>query len=197
MKAASEQKGDNSGDSQAWKTALCLGLMVLAVFAAWLAARIVRSHLESSRAGARNRVIFPGPASQPQWQPEDRTDAFTKPFAAVGLAPLDADPGKIPPPAGAKVLYAFQRRRAGETEQQAHYELSGSQEQATGHYTRVLKAEGFSLLKDGADATGRRVLVFEKAGVYATVAVRTNLQRAKLVVLVVTVVSATTDESEQ
>ena len=197
MKTASEEKGDTSRQSRAWKTALCLGLMVLGVFAAWLAARVVRSRLESSRAGTRSRVIFPGPATQPQWQPQDRMDAFSKPFAAVGLARLDANPGMIPPPAGAKMLYAFQRRRADETEQQAHYEFSGSDDEVAAHYSGVLKAEGFHLLKDAADPTHRRVLAFEKAGAYATVGLRTNLRRAKLVIIVLTVVAPTTSDPKQ
>jgi len=123
-------------------------------------------------------------------------EAFSRPYAAVGLARLDADPGKIRPPARAQMLYAFQRRRTDETEQQAHYEFPGSGEEVAGHYRRVLEAEGFRLLKDAAAPPGGRVLVFEKAGACATVRLRTNLQRAKLVIIVLTVVSPARAESQ-
>jgi hypothetical protein len=195
MNAASEEKGDTSRQGRAWRSAVCLGLMVLGVFAAWLAARVVRAHLESSRAGDRDRAIFPGPATQPQWRPEDPMEAFSRPFAAVGLARLDADPGEIPPPAGARMLYAFQRPRTDEIEQQAQYEFCGSGEEAAGHYRRVLEAEGFRLLRNAEAPAGERALVFEKAGAWATVRLRTNLQRAKSVIIVLTVVSPARDES--
>ena len=196
MKTAPEEKGDARGH-HAWKSALCLGLMVLAVFGAWLAARIIRSHLESSHAAGRNAVVFPGPKTQPTWMPKSPAEVFSRPFAAVGLTRLGTDPGKIPPPSGAKLLYAFQRRRTEETEQQAQYEFPGPADEAVRHYTRVFPAEGFRLLKDAADPTGRRTLVFEKGRIYATVGLRGNLRHAKIVIIVLTVVSPGTPGSKE
>ena len=172
---------------QAWLSALLLGMMVLAVLGAYLAGKLVQSHLESSRSPGRREVIFPGPATEPTWRPDGAKEAWSNPLAAVGLAPLDGDPHDVAPPPGATRRHAFRRRAADEVQQQAQYECAGTAEDVVAHYTRALEGKGFRRIKDGAGPTGRRTLVFSRGAVVATVGLRTNLEEAKMVTVVLTV----------
>jgi len=194
--ADGEQRAAKRRKRKAWLSALLLGMMVLAVLAAYVVGKLVQSHLENSRA-SREAVIFPGPATQPQWHPGAGADAASNPLAAIGLAVLDADPHNVPAPAGATRRDAFQRRVGDEVQQQARYDVSGTATRVADHYTRTLEGMGFQRVKDGAGPTGRRTLVFSRGAVVATVGLRTNLKEAKMVTVVLTVVVPAARASSQ
>ena len=176
---------------QARTTLLVLALMVAAVFLTWLAVEVVRARRLASGRQDRGEAIHPGPHPPAEWEPNDPREVFTSPYKAVGLADLEGDPGGIAPPAGAKRLFGFRQPIDGEVRMLGRYELAGTAEKAADHYLRSLRKDGFSLLRDSTDAEGARRLLFEKPPGSVTVALRTNLREAKIVIITVTVVGPT------
>ena len=185
---APRPNGDATRRRRAWGTALILGGLVAGVFAAWLAGEIVRRRLESSYRPPRPFAVRPGPATRPEPAIDGPADLIDSPLAAVGLLPADGDPGGVAPPPKARRLYGFRRRLTDQAEHQARYEFRGTPDAAAEHYAPAFRARGFALLKDATDPTGRRVLVFEKAPAFATVALRRDRREPKMVIVVVTVV---------
>jgi hypothetical protein len=178
---------------EALKTALVLALIVAVVFAGWQLAVFLRSCAARSRDAGGPAAFHPGPTSQPEWQPSDPAEMLTAPLAAVGLVAMAGDPADVPPPQGARRLSAFQRTVTGQTEQQARYEYAGRVADAAEHYRKALEKQGFELLRDGPDATGRRMLIFHADRAHATVALRKASQNGMMVVgIVFTAASATT-----
>jgi hypothetical protein len=188
MKRPAEENGPADRHRQVRRTCLFLGLIVAAVFLAWLAGEAVQSHLISRRQRRWQEAICPVPQTMPVRTTGDPADIVRSPLAEVGLAPMEGDPGGFRPPAGARRLFAFERRLTDALEQQARYELSGTPPKAADHYTRAFVAGGFRRLADTVDAAGRRTLVFEKPPAHATLALRRNPRDEKSVIIVLTVV---------
>lgn len=192
MERRPEEHGAAGRRRRAWKTALGLLGLVGAVLGAWLIYQAVRPRPGGRRSGGL--AVAPGAVTQPAWRSGGPAEMVASPLAAVGLVTLDADPGQVPPPAGARRVYGFQRRLTDQLEQLGRYELYGSQDDAAGHYLRVLKARGYRPLKDATDATGRRMLVFMKDRGYATIALRRSTRQGKMLTIVVTIVEPTGSE---
>ena len=195
MKQPSEEKAEAQRRKLVSKTALALALMVVGVGAIYLAGRGVRAYLLSRPRAGRDAVIHPGPTTRSLSVPQGPVEAATAPLAAVGLVRLRGDPAGIAPPAGARRLFAYQRRRSEETEQQGRYEFDGPADEAAGHYTAALAKKGFTLVRDGVGPLGRRMLIFDGRGGYAAVAFRTNPPKDRTVIIVLTVVQPTTTKA--
>ena len=169
------------------RTSLYLGLMVAGAAAVWGAGELLRGHLVSSRRPDRSGEARPGPAGEPKRTPRNAADPEDVSLSAVGLEPMDADPGQVAAPAGARRRFAFRRRYEGQLEQQARYEFDGPADEAVKHYRQAFARQGLSLVSDRTAPTGRRALVFEKGPAYACVALRKNPGQARVVIIVVTV----------
>lgn len=177
-------------------TALYLAFLVAGAFAIWQIAVFVKSRLAGSPPVAGPTTLAVGPTSQPRWEPPGPAEMLAAPLAAAGLTEMSSDPANVPAPAGARRLDAFQRIYTGQVEQKARYELPGSADQAAEHYKRKLKDAGFDLLKDTAQLTGERKLVFFKGRWHAVVTLRKNARRAKIVDIILTVAGPLSAEGQ-
>jgi len=132
----------------------------------------------------------PGAATQP-----GKAAAGTQPFgehplAGLGIAPLQGDPGGIPPPPGAVRRTGLQRRADRQLQQQAIYECDSTVDTVADHYKRVLRSDGFELLtEDVAAGSDRTVLVFwrQKDPARAILLLRNAPGKAKIVRVALTV----------
>jgi len=170
---------------QAWRTVFVFSAMVLAVLVAWLGSKAVEAWLVGSHRGSRV-AIFPGPTTQPF---DDAPMSLDSPLAAAGLTSFKGEPGGIPPAPSARRVFGFERRLAGQVEQQARYERVGSADIVARHYEAELARRGYEKLKDTVGADGRRAIVFGKRDGWATVSLRRDARNVKMVIIVVTAVS--------
>ena len=169
------------------RTILVLALLAAGTFAAWQAGVFVSRRIGRHTRGASSAANLPA-QTQPAPDACSPGDLLRSPLAAVGLTPLDGDPGGIAPPAGSKRREAFQRRIGGRTEQRARYELAGAIGAAADYYARALAARGFVRRPDGAAARGGRTMVFVGDAAAATVRLNARPAGGKMVEAVVTVV---------
>jgi len=166
-----------------WRTVLVLSLMVVAVLGAWVGSKAVEAWLVASSQSPRG-AISPGPTTQLS----DHTLSLDSPLAA-GLLPFAGDPFGIAPAPASRRVFGFQRRMAGQVEQQARYELAGSPESAVGHYEAEMARLGYAKLKDAVGPDGRRAIVFAKRDGWATISLRKEARNGKMVIIAVTAVS--------
>ncbi len=167
------------------RTVLVLSAMVLAALAAWVGSKAVEAWLVGSHRGSR-AAIFPGPTTQPF---DDAPLSLDSPLAASGLTSFAGDPGGIPSVPLARRVFGFERRMAGQVEQQARYELVGLPDVVAGHYQAELARQGYEKLKDAVRADGRRAIVFGKRDGWVTVSLRRDARNVKMVIIAVTAVS--------
>ncbi|MDY6913608.1 MAG: hypothetical protein SVT52_04025 [Planctomycetota bacterium] len=111
------------------------------------------------------------------------------PLAVAGLKPLAADPAGVRPPPGATRHAAFRRRAAGCIEQQARYSVEAETDDVAAYYTDRLAAGGYRLLRDTPPEAGRKVLVFIEGQTRIILALRKAADQAKIVTVVLTVVT--------
>jgi hypothetical protein len=199
MERPSEQNAASARRRQALKTALYLTCLVVAVLAAWLLHRAIRSRRASRGGGASRLAVAPRPRSGPAWTPgapARGAEIVAAPLQALGLASLAGHPGGLEPPAGAERLYGFRRALSDQVEQLGRYEYAGSPDAAARHYVATLAGEGYRLLKDSTGPDGRRVLVFLRDAGHATIALRTDPAGGKIVTIVATVVTPTPSDQQ-
>jgi len=171
------------------RAVLVLGGIVGTVFLAWLAGEAVRAYLHAVHKRPAAAAIGAGPTTLPAKPPQSLAELIAAPLAGTGLVPSDGDPAGLAPPPGAKRLYGFVRRLTDQAEQQARYEVAAGRDEIVAHYDKAMAARGLRKLKDATDPTGRRMAIYRGSDGYATVALRTDRQEAKMVIVVVTVVT--------
>ena len=178
-----------------------VGLLLLAaIFAAWEAHQLwfspeARSpRPEAPTSATRPRVPPPRARTRPAaWlhtRPADTTQSqpasdLTDPWEDLDVQPLQEDPVGFPPPPGANGLRAY---RVPDGSIVARYGCLGTPQAAAEHYRKALAEAGYRLLDDSAGEEGWRYLKFDLQGKRTIVALRPNLEDAKIVDIVVTLV---------
>jgi hypothetical protein len=189
-----------------WVRLLYVLLLLSGVFAAWQAHEVWQSspgeppRKDAPRVNApvvrippraRPMPLLPTrPAASSQSQPATGLgDLANDLFPDSSVAKLDGDPVDIAPPPGASGLKAFSLPGGGVM---AQYVWRGSVQGAAKHYLDTLADQGCKLLDNSVDEKGQQSLKFRGDGPgdnrRVIVALRTNPQDEKMVLIEVTVI---------
>jgi hypothetical protein len=108
---------------------------------------------------------LPGPTSSPR-------ALMDNPWGTAGLQVIDADPGDIPPPAGAARRLAREYRMGRLVWQEAGYDFRGRAESAEEHYRKALARVGFRVVSTWGAPAVWRTIGFARGAVAGTVSLR-------------------------
>lgn len=178
-------QGSNSANNDSagprrgvWMLLLYVAIVVCGVFAALQIRRFWLCPQEPaapSRAADRTGALQTQAAGGPG-------EGIADPLAGTALRRLQGHPAQIPPPEGATLRSAFQRQALGRLEQQGRYDFAGRLDAVAEHYVRGLTRQGYKLLRNGRDVSGRRELLFAKDRRTVNLVLRKRKRQEKIVV---------------
>jgi len=162
--------------------AIYLLLLVVGIFLAWRAHRMLHGPDEPDRPGMS--LLDPGPRDARSAGVDfSSPDALTADvYALAGLQSTDRDPGDIAPPPGATRRLAFE---LGDGTRGGRYDTPATMAEAAAYYRRVLDEEGFRAVGEKTGAGDSLTLVFVKDQARAIITLRKKPSDANIVEIVV------------
>ncbi len=169
-----------------WRVVLAASFVGACSFAVWQGVEFFRDERLAPARAPASQVAPDADVPVVTTRPGERGTAGGA-MAAAGVETIDADPGELAPPPGARRRLARQYRLGEHRRQEGAYDYSGTMLSAEEHYRKALASAGFAASGDWGGPPAWRTLAFTRGRDAATVSLRTNTADARIVAIVVVV----------
>ncbi|MHC4563709.1 MAG: hypothetical protein ACYS8X_13180 [Planctomycetota bacterium] len=121
--------------------------------------------------------------------PANQRDSFLPgEFDSTGVAPMDADPGRLAPPQGAGGRVAVRREMGESVVEEAVYTYGRQAAAALSHYRALLEQRGFAEQFHRQGADGSHLAIFTSGGAKVVLALRKPASDGTIDTIVVRVI---------